>query len=124
MSSSFAGVALDSESGSMAGDAPFFIIGSGRCGSTLLRLMLCAHSRIHIPPETWFIADLVHEISSATSLAPAQVDRALAIMINNYRWPDMQIAAEEFRRRAHALAAPKLVDVINLVYHHHLQLHG
>jgi hypothetical protein len=33
--------------------APFFIVGSGRSGSTLLRMMLASHSRITIPPETW-----------------------------------------------------------------------
>ena len=41
--------------------APFFIVGSGRSGSTLLRLMLASHSRIAIPAETWFLADLVEE---------------------------------------------------------------
>src|ERR1700694_1325061 len=30
---------------------PFFIVGSGRCGSTLLRAMLEAHPALHIPPE-------------------------------------------------------------------------
>ena len=31
--------------------APFFIVGSGRCGTTLLRAMLEAHPDVHIPPE-------------------------------------------------------------------------
>jgi len=31
---------------------PFFIVGSGRCGTTLLRAMLEAHPDVHIPPET------------------------------------------------------------------------
>jgi len=31
--------------------APFFIVGSGRCGSTLLRAILEAHPDVHIPPE-------------------------------------------------------------------------
>lgn len=31
---------------------PFFIVGSGRCGSTLLRAMLEAHPSVHIPPES------------------------------------------------------------------------
>lgn len=31
---------------------PFFIIGSGRCGSTLLRAILQTHPDVHIPPET------------------------------------------------------------------------
>jgi len=30
---------------------PFFIVGSGRCGSTLLRAMLQAQPNVHIPPE-------------------------------------------------------------------------
>src|SRR5438094_86924 len=30
---------------------PFFLVGSGRCGSTLLRAMLAAHPDLHIPPE-------------------------------------------------------------------------
>src|SRR5699024_7408546 len=32
---------------------PFFIVGSGRCGTTLLRRILCAADGIHIPPENW-----------------------------------------------------------------------
>lgn len=31
---------------------PFFIVGSGRCGSTLLRAMLEAHPDVHVPPES------------------------------------------------------------------------
>jgi hypothetical protein len=31
---------------------PFFIIGSGRCGSTLLRAILEAHPDVHTPPDT------------------------------------------------------------------------
>ncbi|MCZ6820174.1 MAG: sulfotransferase [Calditrichaeota bacterium] len=32
---------------------PFFIIGSGRSGSTLFRRILTAHSELHIPPENF-----------------------------------------------------------------------
>jgi len=38
------------------GQPPFFIVGTGRCGSTLLQAMLMGHSRIAIPPETHFFA--------------------------------------------------------------------
>lgn len=34
------------------GYAPFFIVGSGRSGTTLLRRMLQAHPALHVPPET------------------------------------------------------------------------
>jgi hypothetical protein len=34
---------------------PFFIIGSGRSGNTLLRRILYAHPSLHIPPETYVL---------------------------------------------------------------------
>lgn len=38
---------------------PFFIVGSGRCGSTLLRRILTAHSRVCIPPEMGYLAQVI-----------------------------------------------------------------
>lgn len=32
-------------------DTLFFVVGTGRCGSTLLQAMLSSHSRLYIPPE-------------------------------------------------------------------------
>ena len=37
---------------------PFFIVGSARSGSTLLRLMLNAHPEVAIPPESRFITEM------------------------------------------------------------------
>ncbi|MDQ7058492.1 MAG: sulfotransferase [Ghiorsea sp.] len=37
---------------------PFFIMGSGRCGSTLLRRMLEANPDIHIPPESYVLGEV------------------------------------------------------------------
>ena len=33
--------------------SPFFIVGSGRAGTTLLRRILQTSDEVHIPPETW-----------------------------------------------------------------------
>jgi len=38
---------------------PFFIIGSGRSGNTLLRRILYAHSALHIPPETYVLGRVI-----------------------------------------------------------------
>jgi len=38
---------------------PFFIIGSGRSGNTLLRRILYAHPNIHIPPETYALGQCI-----------------------------------------------------------------
>ena len=108
----------------MLDNTPFFIIGAGRSGTTLLRLILAGHSRLHIPPETWFLRCLVRELPLSGELTPAQVSRAVTLMTQDYRWPDMEIAAEDLRRRALDLRAPCLVDIVNLVYHCHLARTG
>ena len=38
-----------------AGVSPVFVVGCPRSGTTLLRLMLNAHPRLAIPPESHFI---------------------------------------------------------------------
>lgn len=108
----------------MADQAPFFIIGAGRSGTTLLRLILVGHSRLHIPPETWFLRPLVRDFPLTGALTQQQVERAIETMVRHERWPDMNLAAEELRRRAAALAQPTLVDLIDVVYRHLLTASG
>jgi hypothetical protein len=43
---------------SEGGGPPFFIVGSARSGTTLLRLMLNAHPLVAVPPESRFITEL------------------------------------------------------------------
>lgn len=38
---------------------PFFIVGSGRSGSTLLRRILMQSGQIHIPPESYVLPDII-----------------------------------------------------------------
>ncbi|HTW68728.1 MAG TPA: sulfotransferase [Acetobacteraceae bacterium] len=100
----------------MAGRAPFFIVGAGRSGTTLLRLILTGHSRLHIPPETWFLRDLVRQFPLTGALTQPQAERAVAAMVRHERWPDLGLDADEVRRAGAALAAGAgLRDVIELV---------
>jgi len=39
--------------------APFFIIGAGRSGTTLLRRILVASEQVHIPPETYVLSQVI-----------------------------------------------------------------
>jgi hypothetical protein len=105
----------------MPSSEPFFIVGCGRSGTTLLRLILSGHSRIHIGPETWFIEPLVAQFSLTEPLTSAQVQSVVDIVTSHYRWPDMDIAAEDFSRWALSLDRPKLTDLINLIYRHQLE---
>ena len=108
----------------MVDNTPFFIVGAGRSGTTLLRLILAGHSRLHIPPETWFVRTLVKELPLTERLSAAEVDRAINLMIDDYRWPDMGITPDDLRRRVAMLNSPQLTDVVNIVYQHHLTLAG
>lgn len=108
----------------MAADSPFFIVGSGRSGTTLLRLLLCSHSQIHIPPETWFVQPLAEQFSLTDALSFDDMQKAVRIITSHYRWADMQMDAAEFEQEVSALKSPKLVDILNVFYGRQLKIAG
>lgn len=108
----------------MASNDPFFIVGSGRSGTTLLRLLLNGHSRIHIPPETWFLTELVKELPLQRELSSSDVERAIHLITSNYRWPDMEMDTAAFARDVGSLTHPTLLQIVELVYRTQLQRAG
>jgi Sulfotransferase family len=104
--------------------APFFIVGSSRSGSTLLRLMLASHSHIAIPSETWYLTALVKEFPFDRSLQGNEINRAISLMTNHYTWPDMGLDAAELRRRVANLSEVRLRDLAELVYRWHMDVEG
>ncbi|KAA0274941.1 MAG: sulfotransferase [Acidobacteria bacterium] len=61
-----------------------FIVGVGRSGTTMLRLMLDAHPDLAIPPETHFVPDLIDAIE-----AGATPEQAVATMTAVRQWGDL-----------------------------------
>lgn len=104
--------------------APFFIVGSGRSGTTLLRLILAGHSRIFIPPETWFLLPLLSHFPFDTPLKPEEALAAARLVVGHYRWPDQNISEADFFARATDLTSPRLGDIVALVYQIHLERTG
>ena len=104
--------------------APFFIVGSSRSGTTLLRLILAGHSRITIPPETWFVLDLVEQFPLTSPLTPEQVRAAIRVVIECHRWSDMDMPAKDFTEQALALDRPTVADLIGIVFRFHLERSG
>jgi hypothetical protein len=47
------------ETQTQLGEAPFFVVGSARSGTTLLRLILNSHPQLAVPPESRFITELL-----------------------------------------------------------------
>lgn len=69
-----------------------FIVGVGRSGTTLLRLMLDAHPEICIPPETGFIPAVLNHSGNST-----EARREFVKVITEFEtWPDFNFSSEEF----------------------------
>ncbi len=95
---------------------PFFIVGSGRSGTTLLRLILDDHTRLAVPPESWFLLPLVEHLPLTDELTPAQVDEAVRLVTEHYRWPDLEIDDEWFALHVRALERPTIRTIADLVF--------
>ncbi len=54
--------------------APFFIVGTGRSGTTLLRKLLSAHPAVHVPKETHFLPILVETFGNGRAPARAMFE--------------------------------------------------
>ena len=70
-----------------------FIVGHGRSGTTLLRLMLDAHPKLAIPPETQFIPQLI----DASKQPGDPAANVAATLIEHRRFNDFGFTAEEIR---------------------------
>ncbi len=85
---------------SVLAPAPF-VVGVGRSGTTLLRLMLDAHPQLAIGPETQFVPDLLD--------ADDPVERIMTART----WADFGLDPDEFARRA---ADQDLAGVLRAFY--------
>jgi hypothetical protein len=69
-----------------AGIAPIFVVGAGRSGTTLLRLMLNEHPDISIPSESHLIGPLLRTFGTHAILAGDSLERALTIVLDTPEW--------------------------------------
>src|SRR5437899_1393912 len=76
-----------------------FIVGTGRCGTTLLRMMLDAHPDLAIPPETHFIPALAHAFRDPSK----QLADFLELIPTFHTWQDFGIDVGALRE---ALSSP------------------
>jgi hypothetical protein len=104
--------------------APFFIVGSSRSGSTLLRLMLASHSHIAIPSETWYLSALVERFPFDRLLRDNEVSEAISVMTSHYTWPDMGLDVAEVRSRVANSSGVRLRDLVEIVYRRHMAVEG
>jgi hypothetical protein len=84
-------------------------------------MILASHSRISIPPETWYLKELVTSLPLRRPLERVELELAVTIMTSHYRWPDLNFDSDEFRQTVMELPEATLRDVVDLVYQKFLQ---
>ena len=97
-----------------------FVVGHGRSGTTLLRLMLDAHPALVIPPETQFLPQLI-EVSKQPG---ATSDTVCDVLVGHRRWLDFGIDAEEIRASWAALEPFDLTEAVRIFYRSYAERHG
>lgn len=99
-----------------------FVVGVGRSGTTLLRLMLDAHPEMAIPPETHFVPALLE----AFERPRVNPERALEAIVSYPRsgWPDSGVEADELLRRFNELRRFNSPDAVRSFYAAYAARHG
>jgi hypothetical protein len=78
-----------------------FIVGVGRSGTTLLRMMLDAHPILAIPPETYFVPRLAG-VAERRRVTP-ELLADTAVNDPRHRWEEFGISREEYVERLRAI---------------------
>lgn len=95
----------------------FFIVGSARSGTTLLRLMLNAHPEVDVPPESRFITEFYRGDT-------VEVDRFLAELSGHPRFKEWDLPIDTIREEIPAVDKVPYVSAVNAVYAAHAQVNG
>ena len=99
-----------------------FIVGVGRSGTTLLRLMLDAHPQIAIPPETHFVPPLL-ESFERLRVGP---ERAMQVVRDspNSGWEDLGLPEAEIVASLRELRPFNSPDAVRIFYRAYAAGHG
>jgi hypothetical protein len=83
---------------------PFpFVVGSGRSGTTLLRLMLEQHPDLAIPPESYFPISMRHRVPRYVSAAGFDLDAYVTDLLANVRFRDWDLDEATVRGALHGV---------------------
>jgi hypothetical protein len=106
-------------------DRPVFVVGCPRSGTTLLSLMLHAHPRLAIPPETRFLVSTWRDRRRFGDLSTVQQRRALARACTRPRSRISTLELDPKQTRKAILAAPPTIgSAFGTVFRLYAEQHG
>ena len=96
-----------------------FVVGVGRSGTTLLRLMLDAHPDLAIPPETHFVPGISQKLSDDFDR-----ERFVETLSGHRRWPDFHMDPGDLRTRLDEERADDVGAGLRAFYRLYASMHG
>ena len=106
--------------GQSSAPAPF-VVGVGRSGTTLLRLILDAHPQLSLPPETGF---LIPFLARGHGAMPGSREELLATVTGFHTWPDFGITTGEYERGLARIEPYDPAEGVRLFYRLYAARHG
>jgi len=88
-----------------------FIVGIGRSGTTLLRLMLDAHPELAIPGETHFLTEIAKD-----RVVPLSRENLAALMTGAQTWDNLATGADSFRAVLETVEPFSVADGVRAFY--------
>lgn len=99
---------------------PIFVLGCGRSGTTLLRLMLNSHPHIAIPGETWYFPEVHADRAIISSWPDAEWrDRLTRRLVGLTVFPELGVSASDLREELESISRdewPSVVSSVNLAF--------
>jgi sulfotransferase family protein len=99
-------------------EPPFFIVGSARSGTTLLRLILNAHPEVAVPPESRFITELWRGADEV------RVEPLLAAIVVHDRFEAWDVPIEAVREELPGRSTASYAEVITAPHRAYARLNG
>lgn len=97
-------------------DPPVFVVGCGRSGTTLLRLMLDSHPDLAIPGESHFVPTLWRARGHYIADGVLDVDRLVGAIVRSREFHQWGVPEELARRRVQDLRPTTFGGVLEAVY--------
>ena len=104
-------------------ESPVFIVGCGRSGTTLLRLMLDAHPMLAIPGESTFIRYRWRERHTYRTGGRFMPDRLLEDILADGNLNTWGISADEVREEVRTQESPSFADVVAAPFRVYARMH-
>lgn len=103
---------------------PFFIVGAGRSGTTLLRRMLLAHPSIHIPPEAHILKRCIQVYRRHSNMRWRDLVFLIVAQYQNSRdFEEVPFAPLAHELMAAPIGKRSLSFIIDQLYRYHAKLY-